>query len=173
MAEEKELEMNKVKQQRRQGAGGAVVSHYFIWSRQPGMRKWKGTRCLFWALEGGGNWKCRGPSRGLLIDSWIKCSSLVSSARTELCSYYWFRKRTSGGNGIPSRKESGHSCVQFILPYCWRTQSPSCPFSPLPSSSEPERIRQIEASSHPFHPTTSVPISFLFLLFLSLLAGPD
>lgn len=31
--------------------------------------------------------------------------------------------------------------------------------------------RQTEASSHPFHP--SLPIYFLFMLFLSLLAGPD
>lgn len=36
MVGEEELEVNEVKQERKQGAGDTVVSHYFVWSHQPG-----------------------------------------------------------------------------------------------------------------------------------------
>lgn len=51
----------------------------------------------------------------------------------------------------------------------------SCPLTPVPSSSELRGKRQIEASSDPFHVTSSLPIlCYLFTPhFLSLLAGPD
>lgn len=42
----------------------------------------------------------------------------------------------------------------------------SCPLTPVPSSSELRGKRQIEASSDPFHVTTSLPIFFPYLLVL-------
>lgn len=42
----------------------------------------------------------------------------------------------------------------------------SCPLTPVPSSSELRGKKQIEASSDPFHPSSSLPIFFLYLLVL-------
>lgn len=165
MVGEKELEMNEVKQQRRQGAGDTVVSHCFVWSHQPGMLKWKGTRSS-WALEGDGNWKCRGPIQGLLIDSWIKYSFLISSARVELFIYYWLRRRASGAMGfLPGRNLD---ILVFSLLY-HAAEEPRLYLVPSPMSPaavSQRGIRQTEASSHPFHLTSLLLFFFLYVLVL-------
>lgn len=127
----------------------------------------RGSKVLFWALEGDGNWKCRGTIRGLLIDSWIKCSSLISSARTKLCCYYSLRKRTHGVTGfLPGRNLD---ILVFSL-LCHTAEEPVLYLVPsnmsLVAVSQRGR-RQTEASSHPFHPTASLPISFHAFSFLT------
>lgn len=127
----------------------------------------KGNKVRFWALEGNGSWKCRGLIRGLLIDSWIKCSSLISSSRTKLCSYYWLRKRTSEVTGfLPGRNLD---ILVFSL-LCHTAEEPRLCLVPLhlsPAAVSHWGKRQTKASFHPFHPTTSLPISFHAFSFLT------
>ena len=137
-------------------------------------REVKGNEVLFQALEGDGNWKCRGPHRGLLTDSWRKCSSWTSSARTELYSFCWPRRRDSGITEPPG---SDLDSVMFSL-FCHTSEEPRlylvCSHL-APNSSEQER-QKTEISSHPFHPTSSLPTSFLcafpFLTLLVLVGHP-
>lgn len=121
----------------------------------------KGNKVFFWALEGDGNWKCKGPIKGLLTDSWIKCSSLISSARTELCN----RKRTSGVTGFLPGRNLG--ILVFSLLYHTAEEHYLVPSHLSPAAVSQRGKRQTEASSHSFHPTTSLPISFHTFSFLT------
>lgn len=76
------------------------------------------------------------------------------------------QKEGQWGNGIPSRKEPRHSCVQLIISCCWRAQTLSCPFTHVSSSSEPERHKTDWGIISPISSDLFTP------LFLSLRAGP-
>lgn len=132
--------------------------------------KWKGTRSYSRAWREMGTGSVGDPIELAIIDSWRKCYSWTSSARTRLCSSYWHRNRDRWVTEPPGRNLDSLMCSLF----CHTSEEPSLYLvsSHLsPNSNEPERQKTdwdtiSPISSNHFTPHFFSCFSFPYLLVL-------